>query len=605
MRVLAGWPSPEYGRLGQAPVPASLAPLVEQHEATDAQLEKFADGLFKLRLHFSPPDLLKGGDAREFVNAMLATKIMYYGEVATASETPEVTSAMLTGMATCGLAGPNADATLRRWGAILRAHFMAANLPVTAGRGSGLDGALEALTATMQQGFASMQKQQQQLVSQIAALTAENRLQREAISVQGGQITALMRASSPQRAPRHAAAGDHATSLALEASATATASASSRLSSQDHAPAAAADAADSAAASAAAAAAAASSSDLPSRFTAAASSQWPLRPSGVSTAPVIISAAGYLAATYYTQLKAGVPPSFDTKDESRVKNAKLVFDMVASAEQRAVLTASSASSNPERELEIALTVEKLHRLVTARFALVLLDAGKQVPSFLIDNKSLKVNGVDDRLASLKKITGVDHRLMLTGAPLVGPERERLLAWVEAGMPSSAPFVHNGRGGSSSSSSSTAIGGSGSSSSSSSIDIGGSGSSSSTAIGGSGSSSSSAGKRALPPAKASKAKKAKLGVSTPTIAAAFSTVAAAAPAAFSGTAAASSSDSTFAPPASASSSSHSATAAAGAASAAAASVGDSSSPAVVAAVAASPAPAVGGYAGRVFSLFSKK
>ena len=131
--VVAGWGNGchEYGRVdGPSPNPAVFWPALEGLVSLEKP-EELTSLVLWIRDTRSSPRLRRGGDLRMFVSDVAATLVMNYEEFCAREEMEVVRKHMRNAMADakiCTLS--EAGGTLKRWGALIKAHFDERNLPL-------------------------------------------------------------------------------------------------------------------------------------------------------------------------------------------------------------------------------------------------------------------------------------------------------------------------------------------------------------------------------------------------------------------------------------------------------------------------------------------
>ena len=144
--VLAGWPPFPYGQLGKGPIHPTLDALTG---LSSECFERFIDTLFSFAETGGrhPPMLLRDGELRIMLRAVLATMIMYYEERFLNSEMHTVLTHMRESYAyALGQPIETAHNVLIEWGAMINARFVADNLHLTDRRG-GFSGAEKVIAA--------------------------------------------------------------------------------------------------------------------------------------------------------------------------------------------------------------------------------------------------------------------------------------------------------------------------------------------------------------------------------------------------------------------------------------------------------------------------
>ena len=431
--MLAGWRGSPPGRIERGPVPASFDALVAGGHATLDQLQKFTDRVLHITPGLAPSAFLRNGHLRPFVLHVAATLIMYYPETAASGEVPYVPIAMLDGIAYVGLAGGGAHATLLRWGTTLAAAFATDNLHMTSDAGSGQAG-MESLVRAIQQGSAVAAADQQRVNTELAAVKAE-------LIVTQGLFTALTRsmAAAPRPATPHRTAAVAGTNGAAAAAAGSLARADSAAVAFDASlgdvgeeDVVAANASMPMGSGAADASAVLSSPGLGAAPASTAGQAWgSLRtaPAGTVTAGGL---KGILATEVYIAAKAGRPFDLGQQNNLRLRTTCSSFNMVATKEQHAILSATGLARD---ELAVARTGKDVQHALIARLIHEWASIEQEVPAKLSSYASLTVNAVSDHIKGLKKANGDDKSVAarLTAIPLTDELRAVLQQHVAAAL----------------------------------------------------------------------------------------------------------------------------------------------------------------------------
>ena len=135
---------------------------------------------------------------------------------------------------------------------------------------------------------------------------------------------------------------------------------------------------------------------------------------------------GLLASEYYISCKAGFPllPITSNQDKARALTAVKCFDMVATAEQLAIITAVA----PHRDdMAVHNTVTDIHNLFYARLFLAYQEQKLELTPQMLKFAPLKINSITERLVLVTKSNDKAANDRFTSDALSAEDRFKCMA----------------------------------------------------------------------------------------------------------------------------------------------------------------------------------